>query len=255
MDAGTRDSSRWSTKLGVISQPVWAWCMFFIKFAVGFMLLRVSLHRPLRIIIYASLFFVTAGTICCTVSIAIQCIPYRAYWEKNIPGAKCLPGKVVLTLVYSNLSMNIASDFIFSLLPIAIIRVVRRPLREKLAICILMGLGILAGVASIIKLMLGNTRLSAADPFRRTMELRFFSVLEYQLSLLAACVPSLRRPFLKLVKRVGISWGIVTQTTRRYYHSGAMTQRRTDMECKTSTDEDRILEIIPSLPSTRTEEV
>jgi hypothetical protein len=59
----------------------------------------------------------------------------------------------------------VASDFVLAILPITFIRVIKRPLREKVVLAVLMGFGIIAGVAGVIKVSLLHDVMAGTDPF------------------------------------------------------------------------------------------
>jgi hypothetical protein len=63
------------------------------------------------------------------------------------------------------IAIFIATDVACALLPIAFIRKIRRPLREKIVLGVLMGLGLVASACGIVKLIdLERVRLSSQDP-------------------------------------------------------------------------------------------
>ena len=187
--------------------------MMAIKLSVGFMLLRLSeCSRRLRLPICAMMGLVIIATIMCTVNIFIQCIPYTANWDLQIPNAKCLPKRTVNSLFTANKSLHIGTDIVFALLPASVVRIIRRPLREKVIICVLMALGLLASVLAIIKsYVVNHTAATPSDRTREALKIMILSMLEYEVALFAACVPGLRRPFKDIMRKLGITSGSTVQ--------------------------------------------
>lgn len=66
------------------------------------------------------------------------CIPVHAYWDFNVSGAKCLPQRKVFI---SDLCLAILTDFIVLILPIPLTYSLRMPIKKKVKIVALLGIG------------------------------------------------------------------------------------------------------------------
>lgn len=94
-------------------------------------------------------------------------------------------------------------DFVLALMPIQLIRTLHRPLPEKILISCLMAMGLLATTISAIKM----TTFKGAflgDPLSSTVIGSLWAKLEEQLGITAACMPCLKAPAEKFLRRVGI---------------------------------------------------
>lgn len=136
-----------------LSQPPYAWALACAKISIVWMLLRIQRDQRLWPFFLYSLMVVFA-LIAVTMN-AFQfslCKPLSAVWDpKGSPGAVCMAPNISQTSIYVTAALTIVSDLVLSLMPIAFIVRIQRPLREKIAIGCLMGLGVLASIASITK--------------------------------------------------------------------------------------------------------
>ncbi len=109
------------------------------------------------------------------------CKPLAAVWDPSIPGAVCLPSDVAQTSIYVTAAMTILTDVILSLIPLTFIVQLQRPLREKIAISFIMGLGLIASCASIYKTTLVKNYGVTGDTLVDGTSLTLCSFLEMQL--------------------------------------------------------------------------
>lgn len=148
----TPDQLMLAEKFLFLSQPPYAWSLAFSKMSIAWMLIRIQRdQRSWAIFLYSMMIF--SGLIAITMN-AFQfssCKPLSAVWDHATPGAVCMPPSVSHISIYVTAAMTILTDVILSLLPITFIVNIQRPLREKLALSFVMGLGILASSASIVK--------------------------------------------------------------------------------------------------------
>lgn len=95
------------------------------------------------------------------------------------------------------------TDIIYTFIPVIIIGRIHRPLRERLVICFLMALGLLATAATLPKLV-GVVKFGfKVDLTYRSSDALLWSTLEVNIGIIAACVPTLRRPFESALRRCG----------------------------------------------------
>lgn len=193
-------------KYAVISQPMWAWSMAAIKISVAGMLMRVEQQKPWRRFLWAMVAVQVVLCIYNTVIQAVQCIPLEAAWDLLglITDAKCIGKEAIRISSICVSSVNVVTDIIFALLPINFLRKVQRPLRERIIIGILMGLGIFASVASMIKAAAAANFGRTDDPNAEGITIGTWSCIEEQIGFIAACIPCLRSPFQKLLVRLGV---------------------------------------------------
>lgn len=66
------------------------------------------------------------------------CFPVDFFWDKSIPGGKCLNQEVVW---FSNAGVNIAQDVVILFLPLPVLRKLAIPSRQKKALIVVFALG------------------------------------------------------------------------------------------------------------------
>jgi hypothetical protein len=102
------------------------------------------------------------------------------------------------------IAIFVASDVVLSLLPLTFIVRLNRPLRDKIVIVCLMGLGLFASATAIVKMALVKDYLISQDPLWDSVSLGLWGYVEQYVGILAACIPTLKAPFEKLLRKVGM---------------------------------------------------
>ncbi len=171
-----------------VSQPPYAWALMFAKIAVCLTLLRILREsRAWRWFLYAMIVF----QVCIAATInSFQlslCKPISAIWDPSVPNPVCMPASTAQASIYATSAATILTDFILSSIPLTFIVQLQRPLREKIAIACIMGLGVLGGCASIYKTTLVPGYGITGDTLTDGVDLTIWSILEMQLG----CVTSL----------------------------------------------------------------
>ncbi|KAH7111786.1 hypothetical protein B0J11DRAFT_598407 [Dendryphion nanum] len=113
-----------------------------------------------------------------------ECHPLRAMWDV-VPGAKCWTPAQMHTFGYVFAITNIALDFVLSLMPIAFLRRLRRPLAERIVIAFLMALGLVATAAAIIKTSYMRDFAITGDTLRDIVHINMWCKIEEQLGIVA----------------------------------------------------------------------
>ncbi|KAF2186392.1 hypothetical protein K469DRAFT_573323 [Zopfia rhizophila CBS 207.26] len=206
-----------SNRYAVIAEPIWAWAMATIKVSIAAMLLRLQQERYWQRFLWAMIIIQVVLGVYNNLTQLLQCIPLHAAWDiLGVVKAKCWSDKAVRINLTCISSINIATDVIFSLLPITFLRKVQRPLRERIIIGILMGLGIFASVASIIKAVYATDFGNTDDPNKEGIAVGMWSCIEEQVGFIACCIPCLKSPFQKFLTYFGL---ITTQNKSAYGRS------------------------------------
>ncbi|KAF2871096.1 hypothetical protein BDV95DRAFT_607377 [Massariosphaeria phaeospora] len=183
----------------------WAACMMFIKISIACMLLRIKHSPPWRIFLWSMIAIQVAS---CTASLVfqlVQCFPLAAVWDRaGHPNARCAKKQSSFISLYVNSAIGISTDLILATVPISFIRTMHCPLREKIVLCCLMGLGVFATACSIVKTSLVTSYGKTGDALWDGVDLTLWSVLEEQTGILAACIPCLKSPFEHTLRHLGI---------------------------------------------------
>jgi hypothetical protein len=98
----------------------------------------------------------------------------------------------------------LVTDVLFSLLPIVIIRKIRRPLREKIVVCFLMGLGLVASGAVISKILSLRSFGTNPDVTWINGNVAMWGMVELFLAISATSIPVLKHMAERMLKRMGL---------------------------------------------------
>lgn len=116
--------------------------LMFTKISICLLLMRLptakALIRPLQVAVVA----LAVSNIIITLLWIVQCRPLRGAWYSDTK-AKCFTRGQLLRIVLAQAVISAVSDFVFAAFPILILWRVQMALKNKIALCLLMGLGVL----------------------------------------------------------------------------------------------------------------
>ncbi|KAK4641692.1 hypothetical protein QC761_512880 [Podospora bellae-mahoneyi] len=190
--------------------PVWGLAMTCIKISIALTLLRIrGSERKWRVFLYTIIVILAiygiGNTIFC---LAIACQPLQAAWDVLTPGGRCVPVEIMKAVSDLGSGINITTDLLLSLTPITFLRKLNRPLRERVFVCVLMGMGLLASVSSIVKTVIikdwGDPTAEVDDWWAMGVSICTWTALEQLLGVLAACVPAMKGVFQRCLGGLGV---------------------------------------------------
>lgn len=130
-------------KLNFITQPIYLFAICLVKISVGFFLLRVAVAAVYRRIIIGIMIFMGFYTIGCFFTIVLQCTNLAIQWDPTVTGT-CWSAHTIKTLSYVNVSLNIVTDVLFSVvIPVPLLWSLQMNKRQKSSLMCILGLGIL----------------------------------------------------------------------------------------------------------------
>lgn len=132
------------------------------------------------------------------------CRPLAVNWDPAASKKKCWPARVAWVGIIVNGTVSALTDIIFACIAVSFVREIKRPLREKIVVSFLMALGILAGAASITKLTKVKKYTRNRDWLYDGVDLVIWNIVEAQAGIIAACVPCLKSPCERLLRRFGL---------------------------------------------------
>jgi len=165
-----------------LSQPFFPWALVFAKISIAVMLLRI-LGESLVWRWFLYLMIVFQVLIAATMN-GFQlslCAPISAVWDHTVANPVCMSPTVAQASIYATAAATILTDVILSAVPLTFITQLQRPLREKVAIAVIMGFGIVASCASIYKTTLVSRYGVTGDTLMDGVDLTMWSFLEMQL--------------------------------------------------------------------------
>ncbi|KAK7943118.1 uncharacterized protein PG986_012231 [Apiospora aurea] len=135
-----------------VFQEFWCFTLVALKWSLGFTLLRIGDGKKwVQGIIYACLALVTICTGGTGMYLFFQCTPVEKNWLPETEGT-CQPREIQTALSFLVAAVSITTDWIFALLPFALIWKLQMGTRVKASVIGLLGLGIFASIAPIVRL-------------------------------------------------------------------------------------------------------
>ncbi|KAK3358817.1 hypothetical protein B0T25DRAFT_493950 [Lasiosphaeria hispida] len=177
------------------------WASSFGRISVACLLLQFTSCKVWRAVLWATVVLQVAMFISCEVIEFVQCRPIRAIWA-DVDGAECIPAERIWNMSYVIIAFGMFSDALFAVQPILIIwRLSRSPV-EKVLISVLMGLGLLAVGAGVVKIFTMKTYNNNSDNVvGDMMPLYLWTRIEEIVLIIAACAPLLKSPIEGLLHR------------------------------------------------------
>ncbi|KAJ2906606.1 putative integral membrane family protein [Zalerion maritima] len=126
--------------------------MMFIKLSIGFFLLRLATERRYKYTIWGSLVVITIMSTVLFFWNIFQCSPLQAQWDYTIENHKCVTTEQVVAAAYALSILTILTDWLYALLPIPMIWKVKMSIQAKMTVSVVLGLGVFASVATLIRL-------------------------------------------------------------------------------------------------------
>lgn len=173
-----------------------------VKISIAFFLRRFVPNKKYQHFLTGSIVFLVAFTLSCAGTLIFNCgTKISANWDLELRAngeAKCFSNTTFTNIGIFNSSINIATDVLFALLPVPIVWKLQTNLRTKITLVAILGLGLFACVASIVKTVLQARALSDPD---WTYHDSFFmwNNIEFNIGIVAASLPALRPLFVKLL--------------------------------------------------------
>jgi len=193
-----------AAKLIFISQFPWGWAVSCAKISIALLLLRFKKSTSWRVFLYLMIALQVILAVIANIVQLAQCKPIAANWDPTIPGAQCWDPKFAQKGVYVQGSLSVFSDVVLSLIPISFLKELQRPMREKLVLGFLMGLGVFTASAVIVKMTVIGNFGDTTDPLWDIVTLATWSIVEAQIGIIAMCVPTLKGPMESVLRRLGV---------------------------------------------------
>ncbi|OOF95097.1 hypothetical protein ASPCADRAFT_515605 [Aspergillus carbonarius ITEM 5010] len=200
--------------LNFATQAIYMWAIGLVKVSIGLFLLRFAPRRSYKIFIWVVMVIMALYTIICFFTLVFECKDMRSIWDENVK-SKCFTTTQLLKLSYTNTGLNILTDLIFAILPAIMLRHLQVNRRVKASLICILGLGIFACAAAIVKLSVLPNYGRTGDLLWDYSTLTIWVVVESNMGIIAGSLPTLK----PLFKQVLGSYGSQTKTRPYTYGS------------------------------------
>ncbi|KAJ9134651.1 Integral membrane family protein [Pleurostoma richardsiae] len=164
----------------------------FVKLSIGVFLLRLSVQKRYTYTLWVTMAIVTVWSIVLFFWDIFQCSPVDAQWDYTIPNSKCVSAQQIVNAAYALSVMTICSDWLFALLPIPMIWGVKMTTQTKVTVVVILGLGVFASVATLIRLKFLSDLTDTDDILFAGTDAMVWTLIEPGIAISAASLVVLR---------------------------------------------------------------
>ncbi|KAJ5901880.1 hypothetical protein N7495_002408 [Penicillium taxi] len=162
-------------------------CLGFIKTSVLWFYSRLG-DRTLTRLSFIMIGVIVTQAASFVLVAAFQCQPISKAWKQSEPG-KCIN----INIFYlCNAALNILTDLMTYTLPVGILFKLQVPKKQKVILGVILCLGLFACVSSIIRITYIPNMLSSADYTYAISGAMYWSVIETNVGIFAASIPSFK---------------------------------------------------------------
>ncbi|KAK6851677.1 hypothetical protein PG995_011802 [Apiospora arundinis] len=177
------------------------------KISIGLFLLRITVIKVHKWIIYVVLFLsVITGMVFFFVTL-LQCQPLYYFWNKDGQGT-CVPPSIIAALTYLYSAFSVLCDFTFALLPLHMIMGLQMRNSIKYSLIPILGMACVASIAVVVRFVFVHT-FEDPDFLWATLDIAIWSDVEQGLAICAGCLATLQ----PLIKRTAQSLGLWSNNT------------------------------------------
>ncbi|CAH0053367.1 unnamed protein product [Clonostachys solani] len=176
--------------------------MLLIKLSIGFFLLRITIHMPAYArIIGTSLALISISSVVVFFWNIFQCIPVEKQWDYRITYGQCVRPDEIVVVAYVVSAMTIVTDFFYgeALIPIPMVWKVKMTIQAKVTVVLILGMGIFASVATIVRIRLLPTMADLDDVLYAGTDAMIWTIVEAGLAIIAASLATIR-PLLRVLR-------------------------------------------------------
>ncbi|KFA66853.1 hypothetical protein S40285_09254 [Stachybotrys chlorohalonatus IBT 40285] len=165
-----------------------------IKISILLMYLRFAVDQRFRQVVIWTVGLHVVFLFVCFIVVFTQCQPIAKFWDlRQTMDGSCTIDPTVF--FYFTSAFNIATDIFILGLPVKTLISINRPTREKIALLCIFLIGTFATITSIIRLHTIHDYTLADDPFRHSILVNLWSVIEVNVGIVCASVPALKALF------------------------------------------------------------
>ncbi|KAF4999861.1 hypothetical protein FDECE_11360 [Fusarium decemcellulare] len=200
---GTRDSKLnipimiEGAKMVTVWQLLYVTSSPFIKISICCTLIRIAVQRRYTYPLYVTSAITAAMTVMAFIVVFVQCTPFQASWTGE---GKCIKVDIIIIPTYIFSVVNIVVDWVVAIMPAFILWNLQLRRKLKLLSFGIMGVGVLASIATIIRMLYVPYYAATSDKLYKLCFILLWTVVELGLGILAGSLPSLRKFFKSLAK-------------------------------------------------------
>ncbi|EFQ97744.1 integral membrane protein [Nannizzia gypsea CBS 118893] len=161
---------------------------------IAYASLLLSILPPMKWrskVLWALIWIQFVVDVVCVVISFSQCQPLNKFWDRSVPG-NCWSPVVQQNIGFFQGSVCSLVDLVLAIFPASIFWNLNMELKKKISLSLLMGLGVIAMIASIIKTIQLQAITATADITYAMAHLATWWTLEAYLVIIATSIPTLK---------------------------------------------------------------
>lgn len=190
--------------------------MWLIKLSIGLFLFRLAARRRYQYILGISIAVVGIWSLVLFFWNVFQCSPVQAQWDYTIlekdPKAHCVSVDEIVNAAYALSALTILSDWLYALLPIPMIWHVKMTIQAKWSVVGVLGLGVFASIATLIRLGFLADITDTSDILHAGTDAMIWTLVEPGIAISAASLATIR-PLLRRWRIRGFTHSERSRTT------------------------------------------
>ena len=174
------------------------------KASIAVMLLRLTVIRTHRIIIWTVLAITELYSGFFFLLFIFQCQPSQYFWTRYTGGkGTCINTNITIYTFYAYSAMVCVGDWIYATLPYFLVWKLQMDTRSKVVVIIILSLGAIASTATIIRIPYVHTMGDVDDFLYATTDVAIWSCVETGIGITTACLATLRPLLRTWLERTG----------------------------------------------------
>ncbi|PHH63449.1 hypothetical protein CDD81_5828 [Ophiocordyceps australis] len=178
--------------------------MMFIKLSIGIFLLRLSVGKVYQYILQVSLVVIALWSMGVFLWDVFQCTPVAKQWDFRITHGRCASPGEIISAAYAISALSIISDWLYALLPIPMVWNVKMTKQAKATVIVILGLGIFASVATLIRLNFLSGLEHETDLMYSATDAMIWTLVEPGVAIIASSLATIR-PLLRAMRVKGFT--------------------------------------------------
>ncbi|RMZ68537.1 integral membrane [Pyrenophora seminiperda CCB06] len=179
-----------SIKLSLAIVITYMMAMTLIKISILLIYLRLAVTQTFKRLCQVSVALLVVYQVIVTIVVFTQCTPINKLWDffDKIEGT-CIDARSFyrVTSVF-----HMIMDLWILVLPVKLIMNIPRPPREKIALYVIFGLGIVSLLASVLRFQSLHIFTLSNDPAYDSLPINTWSMVEINVGILCASIPTLK---------------------------------------------------------------
>ncbi|KAM4056086.1 integral membrane family protein [Hirsutella rhossiliensis] len=189
-----------------IATAVYVLNMVFIKLSIGVFLLRLAVWTAYKWILWISLVVFTLWGLGIFIWNIFQCTPVAKQWDFRIERGFCASPDAIIASAYALSVLTVLSDWLYALLPVPMVWNVKMTKQAKWTVVAILGLGIFASIATLIRLKFLNKLQDTGDLLYSAVDAMIWTIVEPGVAIFASSLATVR-PLLRVFRIRGFTSG------------------------------------------------